>query len=824
MRPGLFLASLILLASLRQAGAGPGLDSQNPTGFFTNVASRLLASELNVSLTHIAIYPTNQYTPAVHRLLQVAANLHDATSTDTFPTVFRPLFSRDADGLGTNVFISGYINVPSVTGPNDSQFAFPMDASDLAATNIAVTDWPVNVFGVPWIIGAKKGFPNFNELDMDNSFQLTRKLQVTRPIPTAPITSYSYNQMYLLNLTSQLGVECWNSYTNSYTNGVTIFAQEVLRNLILTNDEGFSTNWSFVTSADLIVPVWPGYNPNDPLSIPASFQIPLNTTIAAVPLSIYRFNADGSPYLTTNLALPYETNLPPDIPGYPYPQPHWWLMVTNELRVIMLDTSVNPNRVIDYVQLRGMNSFRDLYAEVQTLNTSPYTGFNGLWMTNYNTQGSPYGLGNQVGVSLGVYGLGGDPSAWGTLDRTALTNEINVFRVFFHLPALPPFQTSQYGWVNSTNNIQAPYTPIATNVQHISWQVNDPLVHYLASDLIWSGASHIDHIASPLTNENLAFINQRYMPWGGNPILYGADQNPCYLGIKDPLMRKSDNWDFPTNESLSPDWLGRVHRGTPWQTIYLKASDILSLITVIGTPPVATTNYIGLNTWTNWTGDADPVDAAAMAPVRDWHLVSVLAGLLNTNDVRSALSVNTPDPGAWQVALDGLVALTNDLPDSQLILYRTPDLAPLFVSSNSPQASAIAGAIQLARGNQPGGVFRGVGDLLAVLQLTEQSPFLNISSGVQLTNGISDQAYEMLPSQLLSLVRPDSIGSIAPANGTWTVQFTGYDSHAYAVQSSSNLVDWTNLGTNVPVCGGFGFTNAVAPGTGRQFYRSVLVQ
>ena len=70
---------------------------------------------MDVDLTHIQVYPTNQYTPAVHRLLQVAANIYEATSTNPYPTVFRPLFSRDAGGLGSNLFISGFTNVDSVS-------------------------------------------------------------------------------------------------------------------------------------------------------------------------------------------------------------------------------------------------------------------------------------------------------------------------------------------------------------------------------------------------------------------------------------------------------------------------------------------------------------------------------------------------------------------------------------------------------------------------------------------------------------------------------------------------------------------------------------
>ena len=69
-------------------------------------------------------------------------------------------------------------------------------------------------------------------------------------------------------------------------------------------------------------------------------------------------------------------------------------------------------------------------------------------------------------------------------------------------------------------------------------------------------------------------------------------RNPYNLALKDPLVYSSDYWNFPTGQPLNLNWLGQVHRGTPWQTIYLKATDIL-------------TTAGGLNTWTNWTGDLD---------------------------------------------------------------------------------------------------------------------------------------------------------------------------------------------------------------------------
>ena len=57
--------------------------------------------------------------------------------------------------------------------------------------------------------------------------------------------------------------------------------------------------------------------------------------------------------------------------------------------------------------------------------------------------------------------------------------------------------------------------------------------------------------------------------------------------------------------------------------------------------------------------------------------------------------------------------------------------------------------------------FAHVGDILATPQFTEQSPFLHWNNGtlfdyVQLTNGISDEMYEWLPQQTMSLLRCSS--------------------------------------------------------------------
>lgn len=185
--------------------------------------------------------------------------------------------------------------------------------------------------------------------------------------------------------------------------------------------------------------------------------------------------------------------------------------------------------------------------------------------------------------------------------------------------------------------------------------------------------------------------------------------------------------------------------------------------------------------------------------------------------------MNNPSTDAWQALLDGLTALTNSSPDAQIQIGMPPEFDPITISSNLPQASVVANAIESARTGQPNQFFGEIGSILAIPQLTVNSPFLNWNDSVQQQKGISDEAYEIIPSQLLPLLRADSIGSAAFANGRVVVQFTGYDGHNYAVEVSSNLVDWISITTNCPVGGVFSFTNSPTLNASPQFYRSILL-
>lgn len=60
---GLLLLLCLSFLAVDRAHAAERLDFRNPAAVFTNVAERLLRSEFGLSLAHIQLYPTNQYTP-----------------------------------------------------------------------------------------------------------------------------------------------------------------------------------------------------------------------------------------------------------------------------------------------------------------------------------------------------------------------------------------------------------------------------------------------------------------------------------------------------------------------------------------------------------------------------------------------------------------------------------------------------------------------------------------------------------------------------------------------------------------------------------------
>jgi hypothetical protein len=398
-------------------------------------------------------------------------------------------------------------------------------------------------------------------------------------------------------------------------------------------------------------------------------------------------------------------------------------------------------RVIDYVQLSGLDTVRDLSADAATDDRF------GMFITNIVTFGTltmPEGVMNQIRMALGsLPPRPPDQATWANYGGTGNVNdEIQKFQDYVY--------GSHQGNPAALPAAQVPFTPTARQYQTLLWQANDPLVHYLASDLFFGPASNSQPVSTfvipQLTNTFFTW-NGRYDPWNGRPT--GTPQSDPYaydMSVKDPSVWSSDFWEFPTNKFPSIGWLGRVHRGTPWQTVYMKSTDMTR------------TNLPG---WRDWSGAPNEVLAQRTAPVNDWGLFDLFTTSINDNASRGKLSVNQTGLAAWSAVLSGVIVLTNSGPVPEPVVI--DPAGPFDPNRPSPVARIVqginnarfidvtnrAGVFPLFRNR----VFNQIGDVLATPELTEASPFLNTTDlhSLRATN-ITDEIMERIPQQIMSLL------------------------------------------------------------------------
>ncbi len=91
-------------------------------------------------ITNIPAYVNGRYvySSAVQRVLQLAANIYDASTNSFYPSVFRPLFWLTNQFGSLNIYIHGYTNLNSgnipntVSSQNDLQLSIPFDIAALS--------------------------------------------------------------------------------------------------------------------------------------------------------------------------------------------------------------------------------------------------------------------------------------------------------------------------------------------------------------------------------------------------------------------------------------------------------------------------------------------------------------------------------------------------------------------------------------------------------------------------------------------------------------------------------------------------------------------
>lgn len=697
-----------------------------------------------MSLTNILLYPYNEYSPEVHRLLQLAANLYDATTNrqDTaypyLPTVFRPVFGTEDDAI----FIRGYDvvtnNAKAVLSERVLNLNVPAHRTQLASMPRAI------LHDVPFIFGAKKGLPNFNEFSLRNVAQVTRKLEVRKRTP-ADVRPYQTNLMYLLTLTNHFGLELWNPYTNVFPRPVSV---QVVGSFSLALVDNLRTN---IPLAWTNLPYSTNFGVNSWAS--NRFLLPIQRPVSLANTMVYTRAPLGLAPATPNT--PFAVNQ-----GFYVPE--WTLQGTNSFVCGIIDEG--SGNLLDLVTIGNMRSVmnvsRELGGRQQSATPGLASQLANVWDTNRVGGGTGLyvpmvGIENQMQIALGNTTV--SDAEWRSYSQLSAEGQdkrksIDRFRMFHGLTPLTYATEAEQRALASElagrTAVQAPFSPTQKLYQDTSWQANDPLVHYVVQDLLDPQNRPDDpdrtnsvRFAIPptaaLTNSNLGMLNERYAPWGGNPNLTPGVR--AYDNrVKDPYIRRPDDWQFPTNKFPSLGWIGRVHRGTPWQTVYLKAG------------------VISPREWLAWAG------SAGTHPTNDWPLLEAFTVAPNENAARGLLSVNQTNLAAWSAALTGVSVLTNLSPANVPLGGAAPQFAELFIQPDGPvgfthypQLRKIVDGINRTRlgevvtNHQSVPVFNRLGRILATPELTIASPFLNPQ------NLVTDAVLERIPQQILSLLRED---------------------------------------------------------------------
>jgi hypothetical protein len=539
--------------------------------------------------------------------------------------------------------------------------------------------------------------------------------------------------------------------------------------MTLTNDSGYSLSSSyalggFVAGVTNIPPnSWQGTGWRPGVTAPAnqqSFLVPLLTNVIFLPDSAYKINPLPGQFIQVSTNADQDWTINP--PGL-FKQPLWGLTITNRIRCMIIDGGVG-GRVIDYVQVGGLNSYRNLAGEIYSSNPSNTN----TWSTNLvsNPLGTmPEGVNNQIQISEGQPDIG--DNFWQNNMIGAPIGPTRQWAIDFFLTFLGLSPIYGNTGLDTTQLVaQVPFTPTAKMYQLLTWEANDPLVHYTVGDLTYPGLTNISPVIPPNAPALLSsnFLSKfwkytdRYAPWGGNTSLTGGSQsggatdpNIFNTALKDPLVRASDDWDLPTNKFPNVGWLGRMHRGTPWQTVYLKSS----------TNPIAV--------WQKWSGDlvnwfvggTNLADASFTHPINDRQLFDLFTTAVDDNATRGQLSVNQANLAAWSAVLSGVFVITNTSSVADLgktppvLLYSPTNISPagVYNPAQPPPIVRIVQGINNTRTNFLNNSFSHLGDILATPQLTEKSPFLNTNSLQSLqAGGLSDEVMERIPQQILGLL------------------------------------------------------------------------
>ncbi|HTI72533.1 MAG TPA: hypothetical protein VMF06_21335 [Candidatus Limnocylindria bacterium] len=780
--------------------------------------------------------PIVNYTAQVHRMAQLAANIYDSTtnrgaSYPYLPTVFRPLVYRDvytnviyktnsgvvtatpgkaypalrlfgfeevtdaASSLFSSTVSNLWVDLNTVSNLNTASLhtlseILPKTSSARVLTNLMAR----NIVGLPWVVGAKKGLPSFNESFSQTSLEVTRRLNVTKPIGRLLATNqtpFDFNARvsYLFKITNFFSSEAWNSYIAQFPvdrplavvtsnivdmalfdSSLTNFPNAILGqplNLPYTvgTTNTLTTYFHSASSSSNTVKGWTGrgYFPTLTNAIVTSFYF--NPTLAPGSRVLNGNSLNDNVFVAANA-------LPPKI----------GVAVTNRLVMAIID--INSGRLLDFVNLKSVMMETNVMPYL-TLGAAGGLGGNGLsmsdfWRTNVSrVPNIPVGLTNQSTISTAILGY---PNTQFWKDAPGFRSVADArasfyFFLYGQLPAnaLGTVDVAQFITNASTHSVtfQSGFNPSASVVLTDRRMANDPLVHYTMEDLgpgttISTAAGSQGFISfvgaytpyglytnippgdPAIFRNQIGSVNKKvimYAPWGTNGILPWASGGTATAqatrfdpALKDPMIRSSDDWIFPTNYFDTLGEIGRVHRGSPWQTVYLKS--------LVATNPAGGFfyRYSGLgNSWASWSGNY------GTHPTNDWKLLQLFTTAINDNAAQGLMSVNQTNIAAWSALLAGTpIVQTNGtyttIPPASTVLNTI-----LGGTANVTPANGVIPT----QASMPTKAFQHMGDILAVPTLSVASPYVPPWNYNNNPLRVRDEVVERLPQQILPLIRED---------------------------------------------------------------------
>ena len=378
------------------------------------------------------------------------------------------------------------------------------------------------------------------------------------------------------------------------------------------------------------------------------------------------------------------------------------------------------------------------------------------------------------------------------------------------------------------NRIQVGFNPVGEVHLTDRRMANDPMVHYTKEDLqpgglvytypegYWKFYADVYHdrrpemfqglqldpsisegrIAEPSGDYLVTYVNRTnrvaapskfinaYAPWGVTANLGTGIPSPALaldMAYKDPLVTNSAAWSFPTptNAFASIGQLGRIHRGTPWQTVYLKSS--VANIAGDGEDHIGDRHH-----WKWWSG------SYGTHPTNDWALLDTFSTALTENAGRGQIGVNQTNLSAWSAILSGVPALRRLNNDGNNLVATVLDpaggngasflhkivggytnngqfrhgIGSGFVHTNGwPGDSFInvtgsnGKSLTILKPRRSLPRFRSVGEICSVETLSVGSPLLENVEYDEANPGrfrpVADEVVERIPQQILSLLKAE---------------------------------------------------------------------